>query len=63
MHDLSHQNTPEAAEARRERLANLAAQHRGHDEGRDHDQGNGQCGFYDSADTYRAERAGQRGKF
>ena len=63
MPDFNHENTPEAAELRRQRLADLAAQHYDARECRDHDQGNGQCGFFDSSDTYRVDRAGQRGKF
>ena len=46
MEDFNSDNTPEAAELRRLRLSDLAANYYDARECRDHDQGNGQCGKF-----------------
>lgn len=53
---------PLTAEQIRQRTQELAAQHHARLEGRDRDYG-GPSGFYESSNTRRTKRSGQRGKF
>ena len=53
---------PLTAEQIRQRTQELAARHQARLEGRDRDY-DGPSGFYESSNTRRTKRSGQRGKF